>query len=108
MAVETEAKAEARAEVVFPRSLSDIYPAAAQQIYIETYKHSLATTAAGTRDSLSAESMASRDAWNAVQREFMQDAVTHKWSRIGEQVALASNRTDKRTLMGAIKGMFKH
>ena len=97
----------AETEVVFPRSLSDIYPAAAQQLYIETYKQSWASSEAATRDSLSRESVAARDAWDAVRREYTQDAVTHKWSRNGDQVAAEPTRTGKHSFLGMVKGMLK-
>ena len=94
-------------QVVFPRSLSDIYPVAAQQLYIETYTQSWATTAAGTSNALSRAGVAARDAWDAVRREFMDDPVTHKWRRIGDQVAAEPTRTGKRSFLGTVKGMFK-
>jgi len=97
----------AESEVVFPRALSDIYPVAAQKLYIETYKHSWAYSVTGTRDSLSRESMAARDAWDAVGRLFIQDAVTHKWRPVGEQAAADSRQMGKRSFLGAIKGLLK-
>ena len=97
----------AETEVVFPRTLSDIYPMAAQQLYIETYKLSWATPGGATQDRMSRESVASRDAWNAVWREYIQDDVTHKWRRKGDQAAAESTPTGKRSLFGAIKGMLK-
>ena len=94
-------------EVLFPRSLRDIYPMAAQELYIETYKQSWATSVAGTRDVLSRESVASRDAWDAVGREFTQDAVTRKWRRISDIVAPERARTGKRSMLVAIRGIFR-
>lgn len=99
MAVETE--------VVFPRSLRDIYPEPAQALYIETYKQSWATAAASTRDSLSRESVAARDAWDAVRRQYVQDPVTHKFRRIGDQASAEPTQTGKRSLLDAVKGLFK-
>lgn len=101
MAIETE--------VVFPRSMRDIFPAAAQQVYIETYKQSWAKSAEGTHDQLSLEGVAARDAWDAVRREFMEDTVTHKWRRIGEQTTdlTGETRTDKRSFLGTVKSLFK-
>jgi len=93
-------------EVVFPRSLRDIYPAPAQQLYIETYKQAWATAEAGSRDSLSRESVAARDAWEAVRRLYAQDPVTRKFRHIGDEVAVESKRKDKRSLLGAVKGLF--
>jgi cation transport regulator ChaB len=95
----------AQTEVVFPRSLSNLYPVEAQKIYIETYKQSMAIHAAETKNGLSVESMASRDAWDAVQREFVQDPVTHKFHRVGEQV-VDTSQTDKRSLLDKVKGLF--
>lgn len=94
-------------EVVFPRALRDIYPAPAQQLYIETYNQSWATAVAGSRDSLSRESVAARDAWEAVGRLYSQDPVTHKIQRIGDQVAAEPTHTEKHTFLGTIKGLFK-
>jgi len=84
-----------------------MFPAAAQQLYLETYKQSWETTVAGTQDNLSRESVAARDAWDAVRREFTQDAVTHKWQRIGEQVATEPTRFDKRSFVGKVMNLFK-
>ena len=94
-------------EVVFPRSMRDIFPAAAQQVYIEAYKQSWAKSAEGTHDQLSLEGVAARDAWDAVRREFMEDSLTHKWRRTGEQVATEPTRTDNRSFLGKVKNLFK-
>ena len=94
-------------EVVFPRSLRDMYPAAAQQVYIETYKQSWETSVAGTRDNLSRESVAARDAWEAVGRVYAQDPVTHKFHGTGDPVAAEPTRIDKRSFVGKLKNMFK-
>ena len=98
----------AQTEVVFPRSLSDIYPAAAQHLYIETYKQSWTNSVAGTSTALSREGVAARDAWDAVRREFMDDPATHKWRRISDLAAAEPTRTDKRSFLGTVKGLFKH
>jgi cation transport regulator ChaB len=92
-------------EVVFPRSMRDIFPAAAQAVYIEAYKQSWAKSAEGTHKQMSLEGVAARDAWDAVKREFAEDPFTHKWRRIGEQVA--EEPTGKKSFLGGIKGVFK-
>jgi cation transport regulator ChaB len=97
----------AETEVVFPRALSDIYPVAAQQLYIETYKQSWAKSEAATRDSLSRESVAARDAWDAVGRAYVQDPVTHKFRSAGDQIVVEAARMGKRTFLGTVKGLFK-
>lgn len=94
-------------EVVFPRALSDIYPAPAQKLYIETYKQSWATAVPGAADSMSRESVASRDAWEAVGRQYVQDPVTHKFHRIGDPSAGEPAPAAKRSILGSFKGLFK-
>jgi cation transport regulator ChaB len=94
-------------EVVFPRALRDIYPAPAQQLYIETYKKSWAVTEESSRDNLSRESVAARDAWDAVGRLYTQDPVTHKFRRSGDQVAAEPSQMGRRTFLGTLKGLFK-
>jgi len=97
MAIETE--------VEFPRGMRDLYPDTAQKLYIDTYKQSWAKLAESTNNALSREGLASRDAWNAVRREFMEDPDTHKWRRVGEQAPAA--QAGKRSVMGTLKGLFK-
>jgi cation transport regulator ChaB len=85
-----------------------MFPAAAQQVYIEAYKHSLAESAKGTNNQLSVEGVAARDAWDAVRREYVEDAITHKWGRIGEQPTVEATHTEKGSFLSAIKRLFKH
>ena len=94
-------------EVVFPRSMRDMFPAAAQQVYIEAYKHSLAESAKGTNNQLSVEGVAARDAWDAVRREYVEDSLTHKWGRIGDQPTAEVTHTEKGSFLGAIKHLFR-
>jgi len=91
-------------EVVFPRALRDMFPAAAQQLYVESYKQSLAKPAEGTSAELSREGVASRDAWDAVRREYVQDSFTHKWRHISDPAPI---RTEKRSIVGTIKSLLK-
>lgn len=93
-------------EVVFPRSMRDIYPAAAQQLYIEMYKQSLANSEKGTRNQLSLEGVAARDAWDAVRREFAEDPVTHKWRHVGDQASVAETRPKDRSILSTVKHLF--
>ena len=97
----------AEVEVVFPPSMRDIYPAAAQQLYIETYKHSWAESVKGTSSQLSLEGVAARDAWDAVRREFEQDSTTHKWRRIGEIALAQVSHAEKGSLLNTIKHLFR-
>ena len=96
-----------QAEVVFPVALSDIYPASAKQLYIDTYKQSWDTSVEGRVDGLSRESCASRDAWGAVMREYSQNQVTHKWYHNGDPNAGAKTSAGKRSFLGTVKGLFK-
>ena len=95
------------AKVVFPPSMRDIYPAAAQQLYIETYKQSWAESAKGTSTQLSLEGVAARDAWDAVRREFEQDSTTHKWFRNGEIAAAQVSHAEQGSLLKTIKHLFR-
>ena len=90
--------------IEFPKSQRDLFPAAAQQLYIVTYKQSWAESARGTADQLSHESVAARDAWDAVKRAFVQDFVTHTWRAIGDPVETSA---EKRSILSAIKRLFK-
>jgi cation transport regulator ChaB len=94
-------------EVVFPRAMRDIYPAAAQQLYIETYKRTWAESKIGTSNQLSRESVAARDAWDAVKREFVEDSLTHKWRRVGDQATANVTHAEKGSFMSIIKRLFK-
>ena len=95
-------------EVVFPRSMRDIYPAAAQQLYIETYKRSMSDSEKGTNNQLSLESVAARDAWDAVRREYVEDPMTHKWRSVSDHAAAQVTKNEKGGLLNTIKNLFKH
>lgn len=96
-------------EVVFPKALRDIFPGEAQKVYVDTYKRSWSGFGEGNGNGseLSRESVAARDAWNAVRREFEEDSITHKWHRIGEQAAAGEVRAAKGSLLDSIKSAFK-
>ena len=91
-------------EVEFPKSQRDLFPAVAQQLYIETYKHSMAKSVEGNSNQLSHEGVAARDAWDAVRREFIQDSVTHKWRAIGGQADMLA---EKGSFLDTFKRLFK-
>jgi cation transport regulator ChaB len=91
-------------EVEFPKSQRDLYPTEAQQLYVETYKQSFADSAKGNSGQLSHESVASRDAWEAVKRQYEEDPVTHKWRAIGGQVDVPAK---KDSLLGVFMRMIK-
>lgn len=90
-------------EVEFPKSLRDLFPSAAQALYIEAYRRSFAESKAGHVNQMSHESVAARDAWHAVRLRFIEDPITHKWRAIGE-AALA--HVEKPGLLSRIKKMF--
>jgi len=84
-----------------------MYPAQAQTLYIETYKQSRAKAVAGTSNQMSPESVAVRDAWEAVGREYEQDPVTHKYRRIGNPAAAEPGGATKRSLVDTVKSLFR-
>jgi cation transport regulator ChaB len=103
---ETEMTTASENKVVFPPALRDMYPADAQKLYIEMYEQSWGTFKVGGGD-LSRESVAARDAWDAVRREFVDDPVTHKWRRIGEQAVQEKTQMDKRSFRDVLRRMMK-
>jgi cation transport regulator ChaB len=94
-------------EVVFPRTQRDLFPAAAQALYISTYKKSMAESVKGDSSQLSPESVASRDAWDAVFREYTQDPVTHKWGANAKAGMPASLPPVKNSLLNTFRNLFK-
>ena len=90
--------------VEFPKSQRDLFPAAAQQLYIQTYKQSFAESSRGHSSQLSHESIAARDAWEAVKRAFVQDNVTHKWRAVGDPDEIPA---EKGSIVNALKRLFK-
>jgi cation transport regulator ChaB len=93
-------------KVEFPKSQRDLFPLAAQELYVETYKKSYADSVRGDSAQLSHEGVASRDAWFAVKSQYVEDHVTHKWLPVGG-VAPAEVHAQKPSLLGRIKLMFK-
>ena len=94
-------------KVFFPPSLRDIFPPDAQKLYTDAYKQAWEGANAGSSGDLVREGVASRDAWAALRREFIDDPVTHKWRHIGEQATAEEARPQKRSLLGTIKRLFK-
>lgn len=94
-------------EALFVRSLPLMLPAAAQRLYIDAYRQSMAQPVEGTLDELSHEGAAARDAWAAVRREYREDPATLKWRRIAGQAALEETRAAKPSVLGKIRSMFK-
>jgi cation transport regulator ChaB len=85
-----------------------MFPAEAQQLYIEAYKQSWAESSKGSVNQLSLEGVAARDAWDAVRRVYVEDTVTHKWGRASDQATAQVTHTEKASLLGTLKHLFKH
>ena len=90
--------------VEFPKTQRDLFPAAAQLLYVETYKKSRAESVVGSSDNLTQDAAAARDAWDAVHRAYKQDDVTHKWRAIGEATTVAAAKPG---ILGSFKNLFK-
>jgi cation transport regulator ChaB len=95
----------AQIQVEFPKSQRDLFPPAAQQLYVEAYKQSYAESLKGDSGQLSHEGVASRDAWFAVKKAFVEDHLTHKWRAIGESEAAAP--APNPSLLERFKRLFK-
>lgn len=91
-------------KVEFPKSQRDLFPAAAQQLYIEAYRQALVDSSNSNNAQLSIQGIAARDAWEAVKRAYIQDPVTHIWRAIGEAAPV---QPKQRSLIDIVKGWFK-
>jgi cation transport regulator len=68
-----------------PATIRDILPEEAQQVYLEAYQRSYDDYEEGEGGDLSRESVAHRDGWTALQREYRQNRETGEWQRRGEE-----------------------
>ena len=99
----------AQHEELFIRGLPTELPAAAQRLYVDAYKQSMAkpVEGAGASDELTRESMAARDAWAAVRRLYREDPATLKWRLIADQATAGGTQAAKPSFLGRVKGLFK-
>jgi cation transport regulator ChaB len=98
----------AQDNAMFIRSLPMNLPPAAQHVYVDAYKQSMAKPVEGLPDAQSRESVADRDAWDAVRREFIEDPLTHKWSHVGDHAPAEETRSPERSVLARIRGLLKH
>ncbi len=96
-----------RHEDVLVHSLPLMLPMAAQRLYVDAYKQSMARPMEGAPDELAREKVASRDAWAAVRCEYKEDLATLKWSRIVDPATGKEAPTAKHSVLGKIRGMFR-
>ncbi len=87
-----------------PQSITAVLPEGAQEIYRQTYNKIWNQVGEQPGRSLSRESLAHRQAWSAMQREYEQDFSTGKWHRKGEPVVAA--KKEPRGLMPWLRHLF--
>jgi cation transport regulator ChaB len=85
-----------------PKGITDVLPEEAQQIYLEVYQRVWEASDERDATQLSRQSVAHRQAWAAVGREYEQDAVTGQWHRKGEKPA---KEAEKGGLLKKLKGL---
>ena len=88
-----------------PDTLKDMLPERAQEIYLQAYKHAWELYSDDASSMLSQESVAHRQAWAAVGREYEQDEDTGKWYRIGEKPTEEDEKGGK-GIFARLKGIF--
>lgn len=67
-----------------PDTVRDVFPEGAQKVYLEVYNKAWERHSSDGDDNMSRHSVAHRQAWSAIEREYEQDGVTHQWYRKGE------------------------
>lgn len=68
-----------------PDTVRDVFPQGAQEIYLEVYNKVWDSHTGDSSDNMSRDSVAHRQAWAAVKREYVKDDVTGQWYRQGEK-----------------------
>jgi cation transport regulator len=68
-----------------PDTVRDILPEEAQELYLKGYNQGWEAYDEETSSDLSHESVAHRQGWIFVQKEFVQDEGTGEWHRKGEE-----------------------
>ncbi len=69
-----------------PKSITEVLPIEAQELYLQAYNKALSQTPPNPGGGLTPESLAHRQAWAIMQREFVRD-YEGKWRRKGEKIA---------------------
>ena len=68
-----------------PKTITDVLPDEAQEIYLRVYERVWEQSGERNVAQLSRDSVAHRQAWAAVGREYVLDPVTGQWHRKGEK-----------------------
>jgi cation transport regulator ChaB len=89
-----------------PDAVRTILPEEAQALYVEGYNRGWDMYDEETSSELSRSSVAHREGWAAVQREFVQDEGTGKWYRRGEEPERPESR-ESAGLLGTVRTFFR-
>jgi cation transport regulator ChaB len=96
----------AQDETMFIRTLPMNLPPSAQHIYVDAYKQSMAKPVESIPGA-QRETVADRDAWDAVRREFVENPLTHKWSQIGAHTPVEETPAVERSVLTRIRNLLK-
>lgn len=88
-----------------PESLTSILPVEAQKVYLEAYERSWETYKEEQSGELNRESVAHRDGWSAVRREFEKDDASGRWYPKGELPE--DEEEEEQGLVDKIKDVFE-
>jgi cation transport regulator len=69
-----------------PKTIREVLPEEAQEVYIKAYDASWDAYSATVQQTLNRDAIVHRDAWDALLREFEQDSDTGQWHRRGVKV----------------------
>ncbi len=93
-------------QLEIPKAVRETLPQEAQVIYAEAYARSWSEFSPQGVTGMSRQAVASRDAWTAVNREFVKDDETHLWHRRGQAVQPAAARP-RRSAFAFLRGLFE-
>jgi cation transport regulator ChaB len=100
---ETEMRYENQKDL--PTTITHVLPDDAQKVYLETYNKVWDEQDQETKGDMSRHSVAHRQGWETVEREFGRDPNSGAWQRKGEQTAEYDARSFLEKVRDAIAGV---
>ena len=87
-----------------PRTIAAVLPEEAQEVYRQAYNKAWDQAGEQPGGGLSRESLAHRQAWTILEREYARDFATGKWRRKGETVVVVK---EPRGLLPWLRRLFR-
>jgi cation transport regulator len=92
-------------QVEVPQAVRDLLPEDARELYVATYVKSWDEYDPNNTTGMSREAVAARDAWMAINHEYVKDENTHQWHRKGESPTKPQLQK-KRTVLIFLRNIF--